>query len=139
MVTINATIVVLLVMFLAFLWLMHRFIFKPLLAHMDAREGQIAEDKRMAAEAASEAEQLEDEYATRVSKIHREANLRLQKAHREAQETHLAHIAEYRAQAESEIKALAKSLQEELSAQEDQISPLAEDIHTAMAAKLALE
>lgn len=139
MVTLNATIVVLLAMFLGFLWIMHRLIFKPLLAHMDARSDQIAEDRRMAAEAASEADQLEDQYAGNIARIHREANLHLLHARREAQETHLARVTEYRAKAEAEIAALNRELSDEIARQEEDFPGMVEEIHAAMAARLKLE
>jgi F-type H+-transporting ATPase subunit b len=139
MVSLNATIFVLLAMFLGFLWLMHRAVFKPLLAHMDARSAQVAEDKRLAAEAASEADQLEDTYNSKVALIHREANLRIVKAQRQAQEAHLAKVTEYRARAEAEIEALAQSLAEDIAAQEGSLAPLADEFKAAMANKLALE
>ena len=139
MVSVNFTLLVLLVMFLGFLWAMHRFIFTPLLALMDARTDQVAEDKKCAAAAAADATELEDTYGDRLAQVHREANKTLLRAHRQAQEEHNARLAAFRAQAEQEIETLRHALTSEVVAQEDQFDGLSNTIQHAMAAKLELE
>jgi len=139
MVTINATLLVLLGMFLGFLWAMHRVIFAPLLALLDAREAQIAGDRRTATEAAAEAVALEDQYNGEIARMHREANLRLSRARRQAQDEHNAQVAAFKAQAETEVRALGESLAAELRAQEAQAEELARDVCGFLAAKLELE
>lgn len=139
MVTVNFTLVVLLVMFLAFLGAMHRLIFTPLLALMDRRNDQIADDKQTAIKAAEEATALEDDYGAKIAQIHREASVRLGRAHRQAQEEHHAHVAAFKAKAEKEIATLAQSLAGEIDSQRDQFDALSSDIHHAMAKKLELE
>ena len=139
MVSVNFTLLVLLVMFLVFLWVMHRFIFTPLLALMDARTNQVAEDKKCAAAAAAEATELEDAYGEKLAQVHREANRTLVRAHRQAQEEHNARLAAFRAQAEQEIDTLRQALTSDVVSQEDQFDSLSETIQHVMAAKLELE
>jgi F-type H+-transporting ATPase subunit b len=139
MVTINFTLVVLLVMFLGFLWAVQRFIFQPLLALMDARDDQIADDKRTATERGAEAVKLEDQYGAKIAHMHQEASLHLNRAHRHAQEEHNAQVATFKAKAEQEIKILNQSLAADIEAQKDQFLSLAQDIQGTIATKLELE
>jgi F-type H+-transporting ATPase subunit b len=139
MVVLNFTLFVLLGMFLGFLWVMHRFIFRPLLALMDARENQIADDKQTATSAAAEAAALEDQYGEKIARMHREASLRLVRAHRQAQEEHNGRVAEFKSKAEDEIQSLNESLAADIASQEDQFAFLAKGICDGMANKLELE
>ena len=139
MVVLNFTLLVLLVMFLGFLWLMHRFIFRPLLALMDARESQIADDKQTATSAAVEAAALEDQYGEAIALMHREASLRLVRARRQAQEEHNGRVAAFKSKAEDEIEVLNQSLAAEIASQEDQFAFLARGICDGMANKLELD
>ena len=139
MVTINFTLLVLLVMFLGFLWVMHRFVFKPVLALLDARDEQIAADKRIAAEAGAEAGDLEDQYMRKIARMHHEASLHLVRAHRQAQEEHNGRVVAFKAKAEQEIRALHQSLSADIARQEELIVPLTQDVCKAMAVKLELE
>ncbi|MCF6284028.1 MAG: ATP synthase F0 subunit B [Candidatus Hydrogenedentes bacterium] len=139
MVTINFTLVVLLVMFLGFLWAVQRFIFQPLLALMDARDDQVADDKRTATETGAEAAKLEDQYGAKIAHMHQEASLHLNRARRHAQEEHNAHVAAFKAKAEQEIKILNQSLAADIEAQKDQFLSLAQDIQGTIATKLELE
>lgn len=139
MVSLNFTLLVLLGMFLAFLWAMGRFIFDPLLALMDRRNNQIADDKMTALTAGEEATALEDEFGAKIAKIHREASVHLGRAHRQAQEEHNAHVAAFKAKAEKEIATLAQALATEIDGQRDQFDALSSDIQHTMAKKLELE
>ena len=139
MVTINFTLLVLLVMFLGFLWIMHRFVFKPVLALLDARNDQIAEDKRIATEVGAAASILEDQYVEKIARMHQEASLHLVRAHRQAQEEHNARVVAFKAKAEQELRALHQSLTEDVARQMEQIAPLAQDVCRTMAVKLELE
>ena len=139
MVSINFTLLVLVAMFLGFLWAMHRFIFAPLLALMDARNEQIVEDKRFAASTAAEAAALEDQYAGRIALLHREASLRLIRAHRQSQEEHNAQVTAFKAQGEQEIRGLSKTLAAQIQAQQDEVKQLGREVCGFLAAKLELE
>lgn len=139
MVTLNATLFVLLAMFLGFLWAMNRFVFAPLLALLDRRNDQIADDKRSAIEAATEASTLEDEYSAKIAHIHREANLRLIRAHRQSQEEHNLQLVAFKTQAEQDIRSLASTLAADVQSQTAEIEQLAQVVQDCLAAKLALE
>lgn len=139
MVTINLTLFVLLAMFLAFLWAMHRFIFRPVLALMDQREQKMAEDRAVAREASADAERIEDEYKHRLAAIHREANVHITRARRAAQEQHQAQVDAFKKRADEELQVLRKEIRSDVNSQRDQFGPLAHEIANAMAKKLELE
>lgn len=139
MVTINLTFFLVLAMFLAFLWAMHRFVFKPLLALMDQREQQMAEDRAVAREASAEAETIEDEYKRRLAAIHRESNLHITRARRAAQEQHQAQVDAFKKRADEELQELRKEIRSDVNSQREQFAGLAREIASAMAKKLELE
>tara|TARA_R110001592_G_scaffold80439_3_gene239628 strand:- start:233 stop:652 length:420 start_codon:yes stop_codon:yes gene_type:complete len=139
MVSVNFTLFVLLVLFLVFLGVMHRFVFLPLLTIMDKRGDQIAQDKITAQDAAAEAVALEDQYSMRIAKMHREASVRLNRAHRQAQEEHNARVVAFKAKAEQDLRTLNAALDADIARQEDQFEALSRDIHAAMATKLELK
>lgn len=139
MVSLNLTFFVLLLLFLGFLWAMHRFVFKPALALTDQREAQVANAKSEAIENSKEATSLEDAYAMRIGAIHREANLRLSQARHSAQEKHNEQVDAFRKRAEEELRGQRKFLRAEVKEQTQQIGPLAADLAAAMAARLELE
>lgn len=139
MVTLNFTFVVLLVMFLGFLWAMHRFVFKPVLQTMDGRDAHIVGDKAEAARASEEATALEDAYAQKIAALHRESNLRLMRARRTALDEHNARVDAFKHEAETAMRTLRKELRAEVDEQKQHIGPLAGQIAAAMASKLEME
>lgn len=139
MVTINFTIVVLLAMFLAFLWVMHRYVFSPALALKDRRDESMAGDRAAAREATEEANRLEDEYRARLAEMHREANRYITRTRRKAQEQHNANVEAFRKRAEQELRELRETIHHDIESQKDQFDALAHQAAGAMASHLALE
>lgn len=139
MVSLNFTFFVLLAMFLGFLWAMHRFVFRPLLAMMDGREDHIAADRAAATATGAEANEVEDHYRARMAEIHGEASLRLVHARRVTQEQHLARVEAFRKDADEQLDALRKALREQVRAEVKEIEPLARELSGAITAKLELE
>lgn len=139
MVSLNFTFFVLLAMFLGFLWAMHRFVFRPLLAMMDGREDHIVADRETAAATSAQANEVEDHYRARMAEIHGEASLRLIHARRETQEQHLARVEAFRKDADDQLDALRKALRDQVRAEIKEIEPLARELAGAITAKLELE
>lgn len=139
MVSLNFTFFVLLAMFLGFLWAMHRFVFRPLLAMMDGREDHIAADRAAATATGTEANEVEDQYRARMAAIHGEASLRLVHARRVTQEQHLARVEAFRKDADDQLAALRKTLRDQVRAEVKEIEPLARELAGAITAKLELE
>jgi len=139
MVSVNFTLLFLLVMFLGFLWIMHRFVFGPALALSDRREDKIAEDRNTARTASAEAERLEDEYNGKLAKIHRETNLHIARTRRAAQEEHQSQVESFKKRTEEELRELRRSIRRDIESQQAQFGALAGDIGAAMARQLELE
>lgn len=139
MVSVNFTLIVLLLMFLGFLWAMHRFVFRPALALSDQREDKIVEDRTVAKKASADAERLEDEYSEKLSKIHREANAHIARARRAAQEEHQAQVEAFKKRAEGDLSELRKAIRSDIEAQKEQFGALSNTIAIAMAHQLDLE
>lgn len=139
MVSINLTLFVLLAMFLGFLWIMHRFVFKPTLALTDSRDDRIAEDRELANAESTKAAVLEDDYATAIAEMHRDANLRIVRNQRLAQEEHNTKVEAFKRQAEEDLRSLRASIKSDIAAQADQFDGLARQIAATMAKQLELE
>ena len=103
MVTLNATILVQVVLFLAFLWIMNIIVFKPLLKVMDARESRLEGDSEKSQTEVVAAEELEREYASKTGELHRNASRKVAQAHRTANEQHNARVSELKQAQEREL------------------------------------
>ena len=116
MVTLNATIVVQVLLFLGFLWLMNTLVFRPLLKVMDARELRLEEDREKSQTEVVAAGELEREYAAKTGELHRNASRNVAEAHRAANEQHGARVSELKREEERELaetRAAAMALVEE--------------------------
>lgn len=90
MVDLNFTLVVQLLMFLGFLWVMDRWVLRPLLKTMDARDRAISDDKEQAQADQDTAESLEHEYAAALAAAHQKAHKKVADSLREVQDSHVA-------------------------------------------------
>lgn len=72
--------------FLILLWLLNRFLYKPLIGMIDAREKEIEESLRKAAEDRAEAERLRREFTEQVARAQQEAQAIIAEATRSAQQ-----------------------------------------------------
>lgn len=139
MVSLNFTFFVLMAMFLGFLWVMHAFVFRPLLALMDRREARIATDKETAIQTGLEAAAVEDTYRARMAAIQSEASLRIVHARRAAQEEHNARVDAFRKEAEHILSEHRATLRTEVREQMERIDPLASELAAAITCSLELE
>lgn len=117
MVNINLTIVIQVLLFLAFLWVMNRRVFRPVLALLDARRDAVEADKARAAQAQQEAVRRERKYAIQVAALHREASRAVLKAHRAAQEAHNQRVLELKQEGEAELRELRERTMAEVAEQ----------------------
>lgn len=139
MVTINLTLFVMLGLFLAFLWLMNAFVFRPLLALTDKRAEQILGDKQTAQTAAGEAETMERQYRTAVSDMHREETVKLNAEHRKAQAAHNQRVRELKAEEEAELVKVRAEAMTLVEAERQRYPELTRDLVAAMAKRLDME
>jgi len=103
MVTLNATLLVELVLFLGFLWVLRRIVFRPLLALMDARTDKVTGD-RVGAEADREAaERMKARYIDTLTRTNQEALQRLRHARLRAYQMNRVTLDELRTQSDAEV------------------------------------
>ncbi len=93
-----------LVLFVVVIVLMNALFWKPLLAHLAAREAHIAGIGKTIQEAQREMETLRADYLNRIAQVEAEARARIQNAIREAQTERERLMAESRTQAEAAIQ-----------------------------------
>ena len=138
MVTLNLTLLVQVGLFLAFMWAMNRFVFRPLLRVMDAREAQIDDNNATAQQQAERADQLEKGYAAKVAAIHREASQTVLEAHRRAQQEHNERVEGLKKQEEQELAAVRAAAAPQIAAQRTHYPQLAGELAALAAQRLRL-
>lgn len=139
MVTINFTLILQLLLFLGFLWLMDRLVFKPLLALMDQRQADIDANKQSAISLVQEADNAESQFATQLGQVHRLTSQQFTHALFKASEENSAEIAALRKKGEEEIAQLHAQYNEAIKADRAAYPELAQGIAKLMSAKLGLE
>ena len=139
MVTINLTLFVMLGLFLAFLWLMNAFVFRPLLALTDKRAEQMLDDKNTARRAADEAGVMERDCRAAVSAMHREETVKLNAAHREAQAAHNQRVRELKAEEEAELVTVRAEAMTLIEAERKRYPELTRELAATMAKHLDME
>lgn len=88
--------------FFILVWLLARFVYKPLLAMMTERKERIAKDLEAAEQARAEAETFKADYAAQISNARVEAQQIVEKAIQEAENTTREQLATAREQIEQE-------------------------------------
>ena len=138
MVTINFTLFVETGLFLLFLWLMHRFVFKPLLKVMDERAARLREDKEVAERESEVAQQREREYASQLGTIHYKATRTVLEGKREANLQQQEKVAALRAEGARELDALREDLRKQVAAQQNETRALATQLKESLTDSLGL-
>ena len=138
MVTLNITILVQVGLFLAFMWTMNRFVFRPLLRVMDAREARIDDNNATAQQQADRAGQIEKGYAAKVAAMHREASQAVLEAHRRAQKEHNERVEALKKQEEEELAAVRAKAAPQIAAQRVHYPQLAGELVAFAAQRLRL-
>ena len=125
MLSFNLTIVIQMVSFLVFAWLFNLVFFKPIVAHIEARNRYLADQQVKAVELASAAQELRAEHARRLQQAQRDAQASVEAAVRQAQAEHARQleaiqregrslIEQARDQLTTERQALVTELQDEV-------------------------
>jgi F-type H+-transporting ATPase subunit b len=92
MVSVNFTLVVELVLFLIFLWGVHRIAIRPLMATMDDRAQKIEDDRAAAETDQTASVRLTESYRTELGAARREASQSMEAARRKAMSERLQRI-----------------------------------------------
>ncbi|WP_299788459.1 F0F1 ATP synthase subunit B [uncultured Marivita sp.] len=99
--------------FLVLVWLLKRFLYRPILDGIDAREAEIAERMQIAVRAREEAKATEADYRARLEALQSEQTSTTEAVRREAEKEKDALLAEAQARIERERAAWAAHLDEE--------------------------
>ena len=95
---------------LLLLWVLRRFLFKPVQEIMRAREEQVQQDLDAAHGHRTEAEKLRQELQQRLDTIQEEARRRMREAAEEAKAAHATALADARQQAEKMVRRAASEI-----------------------------
>ena len=98
MVNINATLIAQILNFLFLVFILAKFVYKPLLNVMEARKNKIASDLEAADTAKVEAEAVKAEYAAKLADARQEAQAIIENARKNAQAAHDKIMAETKAE-----------------------------------------
>ncbi len=102
-------------LFIVLLLVMNAFFWKPMLAHLKARDKEIADAYAQRDRLQHEMEQLRTDYLARLTQVEAEARTHIQNAIKEAQAERERILAEARAQSESTLQSGIASLERETS------------------------
>jgi F0F1-type ATP synthase membrane subunit b/b' len=139
MVTLNATIVVCLVLFLAFLWGTQRFILTPVLQNLDEREDTIEQNRDQSEANTTASQALENKYRHDIAVIRRDADAQVRMAQQKSQHEHARFLAEERTKAEHSIAEVRAEAQQLIDAQRDAIAAEVPDLVKRIAVALTQE
>ncbi len=122
MVTINATIIVELALFLLFLWGTQRYILAPVLKNIDEREDSIEQDRAQAEANTTAAEVLEKKYRHDIAVIRRDADEGVRAAQQKSQHEHAAFLVDERTRAEQSIDEVRAEAQLLVESEQDTVN-----------------
>lgn len=136
MVTINATLLIELVLFLVFLWGTQRYILTPVLKSLDDREESIEKNRVQSEADNSEAETLEKKYRHEIAVIRRQADEDVRAAQEKSQQDHARFLIDERTRAEQSVAEVRQEAQRLVESQHDAIMAAVPDLVEQMQAKL---
>lgn len=138
MVTLNFTLVVELILFLVFLWGTKRFILRPLLEALDARESSIKESKAHAEEFAERSETFEEEYRAQSAAMRRAVDEYYRDGRRRALNEHGRHLAEERHKADETVAAARAAARQQVESERGQCAVLAPELADIISKQLEI-
>lgn len=138
MVDLNFTLVVQLLMFLGFLWVMDRWVLRPLLKTMDMREHEIVDNKEQAQADQAAAEQIENEYAAALATAHQKAHKKVADSLRVLQDEHIEQRNRLRNTQQEEAARARQEAQTAVEEQRGRFPELSHAIADAMMGRLGL-
>lgn len=110
MVNINATLIAQILNFLFLVFILAKFVYKPLLNVMEARKNKIASDLEAADTAKVEAEAVKAEYAAKLADARQEAQAIIENARKNAQAAHDKIMAETKAEQDQVVAAAKETI-----------------------------
>ncbi|MBO5167591.1 MAG: F0F1 ATP synthase subunit B [Phascolarctobacterium sp.] len=111
MVNINATLIAQILNFLFLVFILAKFVYKPLLNVMEARKNKIASDLEAADTAKVEAEAVKAEYAAKLADARQEAQAIIENARKNAQAAHDKIMAETKAEQDQVVAAAKEAIE----------------------------
>ena len=111
MVNINATLIAQILNFLFLVFILAKFVYKPLLNVMEARKNKIASDLEAADTAKVEAEAVKSEYAAKLADARQEAQAIIENARKNAQAAHDKIMAETKAEQDQVVAAAKEAIE----------------------------
>ena len=111
MVSINATLIAQILNFLFLVFILAKFVYKPLLNVMEARKNKIASDLEAADTAKVEAEAVKAEYAAKLADARQEAQAIIENARKNAQAAHDKIMAETKAEQDQVVAAAKEAIE----------------------------
>ena len=111
MVNINATLIAQILNFLFLVFILAKFVYKPLLNVMEARKNKIASDLEAADTAKVEAEAVKAEYAAKLADARQEAQAIIENARKNAQAAHDKIMAENKAEQDQVVAAAKEAIE----------------------------
>lgn len=139
MVSVNFTLLVELALFLIFLGVTNRLIFRPLLRIMDERAASIAQDKETAAAANTEAGTLEACHTEKVIEARHVATHRLRQAHDETYQANRTELDGLRHRVDQEVGVFRDQVTIQLDAERKKCAEFLPSIVTAIDERLHVE
>ena len=105
MVNINATLIAQILNFLVLVFVLAKFVYKPVLGIMEERKNKIASDLETAEKAKNDAEAVKAEYAAKLADARQEAQAIIENARKTAQAAHDKIMADTKAEQEQYVAA----------------------------------
>ena len=105
MVNINATLIAQILNFLVLVFVLAKFVYKPVLGLMEERKNKIASDLETAEKAKNDAEAVKAEYAAKLADARQEAQAIIENARKTAQAAHDKIMADTKAEQEQYVAA----------------------------------
>ncbi len=139
MIQFNFTLVVEMVLFLVFLWVTNKFMFRPVRRVMDERDAKIGQDKSTAAQDAAEAQHLESQFIEQLTQTDQAAAQRLRQARYEAYQHNRAELEALRHQADADVGAFRDAIERQVAEERQKYAELIPGLVESMDRQLRTE
>ena len=137
MVTINATLLVELILFLVFLWGTQRYILTPVLKNMDERTDSIENDHAQAESNTTASVALEKKYRHEIAVIRKNADAEVREATQKSQLDHSQFLTAERDRAEQAVAEVRQEAKRQVESQRDTIAADIPDLAKRIQSMLA--
>jgi F-type H+-transporting ATPase subunit b len=135
-ISLDGTLFIQMINFLILLWILNRFLYKPVLNILEQRRGRIRDSQQRVAELGRQAAQQWETYQRKLQEAKIEANTEKEKIKGEGLDTERKMLEEIRAEASQELEASRRKLEEESTKALDYLRSQADDIAVQIAEKI---